>query len=335
MNYLFLDKYDECDKNLYYAQETMKAWIPLTDYEMIFEASDTATSEKISQNALTGKKSVGFIRQAINAVISVITKLVDSISDFIARITMGDDERNRLKEFERKLAEDPKLKNKKVSVKDFRKINARYDELLNKVESEIRAVKADENHSINDTVREVAEFTKNTVNAATTIVAADTALKMADSNIEMAKKLSAMLNNDKAIMANLSKQLGEKDATKFKKEIDAASKNTFLHKVKVKLFRHKYDSLKECIEGTMNAFTDIGWDTATMARRALNNEYTGKVIKATGKTIISGEKELAKKKVDEKVNKIKNSVQSKFTPKPKPPKTAGVHKPIGDFIRGK
>ena len=323
--------FDDCYKNLYYAQETMKAWIPLTDYEMIFESEDTLVSEKISQNALTGKKSVGFIRQAINAVIGVIKKLIDSITDFIARLTMSGDERSKLQAFEKMLAEDPKLKNKKVSVHDFRKISAKYDEMINKVESEIRAVKADESHSIDKITKQVSDFMKNTAEAATIIVTADVALKMADSNIEMAKSLSHILNEDKNIMENLNKHLGSKEASKFKKEIDAASKNTFLHKLKVTLFRHKYDNLKECVDGTLNAFTDLGWDTMTMAKRAWNNEYTGKIMKPAAKYGAAGAGEYVKAKAKETTQNIK----SKFTRTPKPQEPTGIHKPIGKFITGK
>jgi hypothetical protein len=139
----------------------------------------------------------------------------------------------------------------------------------------MRAVKANDEHSIDGIVKQVTDFTKNTASAATTIVAADTALKMADSNVTMAKALSKALSSETGLMEHLSKTLGTKDAVKFKKEIDAAAKNTILHRLKVTLFRHKYDSLKECVNGTFDAFTKLGWDSATMAKRALNNEYTG------------------------------------------------------------
>lgn len=324
---------DECLQNLFYAQEAMKEWIPMTEYEVIFEAAENQeTADKLAKNEETATKSVGFVRRAIDAVINMIKKLVAQIKDFVARLTMSGEERAAFDKFKQMMEEDPALKNKKVSVADFRKISSQYDELLNKIENEMRAVKANDEHSIDGIVKQVTDFTKNTASAATTIVAADTALKMADSNVTMAKALSKALSSETGLMEHLSKTLGTKDSVKFKKEIDAAAKNTILHRLKVTLFRHKYDSLKECVNGTFDAFTKLGWDSATMAKRALNNEYTGTAIKTTAKTVLKGEAELAKRDVSKKVKGMKNTVKSKF--QKKPDKT-GVNKPVGKFIFGK
>ena len=48
--------YDECFQNLYYAEEAMKDWIPVSDYEIIFEAVNPEVQNKLLKNEETGAK---------------------------------------------------------------------------------------------------------------------------------------------------------------------------------------------------------------------------------------------------------------------------------------
>ena len=332
---------DECLQNLFYAEEAMKDWIPVTEYEVLFEATISQdVKNKITQNDDTANKSVGFVRKAINAVITLISNIINSIRSFIAKFTMSGEEREAFDKFKAAMAQDPKLKNRKISVMDFRKINKAYDDLLKELEENMVAVKSNEDHPIDDITKKINTFISGTASSVTSIVGADLALKMADSNIEMAKKISQILQDESGLMKSLSNSLGKKDAVKFKKEIDAAAKNTKLHQLKVKLFRHKYDSLQDCVQGTFNAFNHLGWDTITMAKRALKNEYTGTVAKTVAKTVIKGEVELGKQKVKDKVDTAKSKVKSKvekIIPKKqeKPQRTDGEYASATDFITGK
>lgn len=340
MNTIF---FDECFENLYYAQETMKDWIQLSDYEIIFEAVSPDVQDKIFKNEETGEKSVGFIQKAINAIIALIQKVLSPIKDFIDRFTMSGAEREAYEQFKQEIAKDPKLRNRKVSVSDFRTITSNYDKMIAEVDKEIKAVKADPNRSIDETVKKVTDFISGTVSATTAIVGVDMATKIADSNIEMAKAIQNVLNEEKSIMDTLSKQLGKKDAKKFKKDIDAAAKNTALHRLKVSLFRKKYDSLQDCISGTFDAFKQISPKNFGLYNKLLKNEYTGKVIKTAGKTLVKGEVELAKQKHEEKRNAKEQKKAQKSDEKEavKEAKRDAKHakdpkyKPKEDFILGR
>ena len=91
---------DECLQNLFYAQEAMKEWIPMTDYEIIFEASENkATAEKVEKNEKTEAKTVGFVRKAIDAVIGMIKRIFGSITEFLRRCTMSGEEREAFEAF--------------------------------------------------------------------------------------------------------------------------------------------------------------------------------------------------------------------------------------------
>ena len=91
---------DECIKYLCLAQECMKDWIPMTEYEVLFEAVEkTQTADKVTQNERTATRSVGFVQKAIDAVIKLIKNLYETIVDFIDKIFMGRDERDAFAKF--------------------------------------------------------------------------------------------------------------------------------------------------------------------------------------------------------------------------------------------
>ncbi len=251
---------DECIENLIYAQESMNEWIPMTEYEVIFEASEKSDiADKVAQNEETANKSVGFVRKAINAVIALIKKLYEAIKDFIFRCTMNGEERKAFNDFKEAMSLDPSLKNKKVTVQDFRKINAEYDNLINEIDKAIRDVKSNEEHPVDHLVKKVTDFTKRTATGVSAIVAAETAVRMAESNVETAKLLRKALKDDEGIMRSLSNSLGEKDALKVKRKIDEASKRTLLYRLKAKVIGHKYESLGECIKSVISTLTHEGY----------------------------------------------------------------------------
>ena len=312
---------DECLRNLYYAQEAMKDWIPLSEYEMIFEASENPeTARKVAQNEETETKTVGFVRKAIDAVIQMIKKLYEAVKDLIDRCTMSGAEREAFNQFKETMAQDPALKNKKITVQDFRKINETYDSLINEIDQNIRSVKANADHPIDGLVEKVTGFLKGTVTSSATIVAADLALKIADSNMELAKVLKVALKEESTIMETLSKSLGKRRAEKFRKEIDAAAKNTMLHRLKVRLFRKRYDNIHEVIQGTIRAFTHAGFATKAEVKEKMRDlkqdRKDGKISKDQYKSDmrdLKNAKKDAKKEIHNSLKLDKQILDNEYT----------------------
>lgn len=326
---------DDCLQNLILAQEDMKEWIPMTEYEWIFEAvSDPVVAANAEKNEATMTKSSGHIKKAIDAVIGMIKKLASTVTDFIRRLTMKGDERAAFNSFKEQMKKDPTLKNKKITVKDFRKINAAYEEKLKEIDQEIRMVKANEKHPIDKIVKSITGFLGGTLKATGVIVGSDVAIKMAESNVTTAKVISQTLKLDESFMQELSKTLGEKDAMKYQKRVDAAAKNTILTRLKIKVLRRQYEDAQSCVDATISSLTHGGFmnPLTDMGRKFLQNEYTGKVIKTTGKTAVKGAvgavKDEAKYAIDKKVDKI-------LDPKQKRAKGTDEYKSAGEFFTGK
>ena len=312
---------DDCLQNIFYAQEAMKEWIPITEYEILFESGISKdVKDKIAKNEDTANKSTGFLQKAINAVIRLISSITYPLRELIARFSLNGEEKKAFDRYKAAMERNPKLKNRRISVLDFKKTTKNYDGMLHEIDQRIKAVDADPNHSIEDIVHKATQFLGRTAGVATVIVGTELALKMANSNVEMAQNLSNLLNNESTIMKSISNSLGNRDATRFKKKIDVAAKNTQLHQLKVKIFRQKYDSLQDCVQSISNAFKGMDWGTAlSMFSKGMKNKDTRKVIG----TVVKGEAQLGARKV-----------KKFFSRKDKDQEQTGVNAPLADFVTG-
>jgi hypothetical protein len=334
---------DECIRNIYLAQEAMKDWIPMTEYEMIYEAAtDPVMAAKAKNNAEVAEKGGSFVGKAIQAVITMINKLITSITDFVQRCTMSGEERKAFDAYREACKKDPSLKNKKITVKDFRQTQAQYEQMVKEVETEIKAVKADGNHPIDAITKKVNDFLGNAVGGVKAVFATDLGVKIAESNIQAAKVISTYLNNSKTAMQELSKSLGDKEAAKFKKRVDNASKETILNRLKIRIFHKQYESLEDCIKSTAQTLSDIpqigqliGGNKDDKMRALKAGSMANKLVKSTGvgdavapvakdvkKGIISGAKDYAKRRIVDKVKPVDDIERDE-------------HQSIVSFVRGK
>ena len=264
--------HDDCLRNLYLCQETMKDWVPMTEYEMIYEAAvDPVTAKAAEKNNAIADKSTGYIQKAIDAVKSLINKLITMVKDFIDRITLKGEEKAAFEKYRKMCAEDPSLKNKKVTVQDFRQKQQQYNELLNEVEKEIKKSEAEEGYPVDNVIKKITDKAKNIAGSTGVIMSADAAMKIAESNVQAARVLNGALNTDYGLMDKLSKALGEKDASKFKKRVGAAARNTKLTRLKIHIMRRQYDSIQDCVKSTLASVLN---PMSSVTKHLKNNEDT-------------------------------------------------------------
>lgn len=261
--------HDECIRNLFYAQETMKAWIPMTEYDVLFVAVENAdVAENVQKNEETAKKSVGFVRKAIDAILKLLKNIIKAVQELIVRCTLRGEERDAFEAIQEQMKADPALKNKKISVMDFKKINKQYEDMVSEIEKNIRMVKANEEHPVDALVSKVTDFLKGAGSKVATVVTADMALKMAKSDLGTATALQKLLENEESVLEGLSKALGKKGANAFKKDIDAAAKNSWLHRLIVRVRKQQYTSLRETITSTLRAFSASGFKSVADVKKA-------------------------------------------------------------------
>ena len=181
---------DDFIKNMIIVEEEANKIVPLTDYEIIFEAFGKK-NEKVIDVMKNNEESMAASKKGLKNIIDIISKLIstilDSIQEFFSSLTIGGDEKARLKEFRKQMEADPSLRNKKVTIRDFREIEKEYNALEKEIEDEIRRTKNDEDRPTDRLINKITGFLKKSGKATTKIVTAETALKYAESNQNAAR----------------------------------------------------------------------------------------------------------------------------------------------------
>lgn len=310
--------------------------LPIDDYESIFEAEDPVVAEKNKRIEKAQDRSQSGVSKIISAVKKMITNLIDSIKDFFDRLGLKGDEKAQFEAYRKQMAENPALKNKRITVKDFRAVNQQYEALIADVERDIRAERNGEEHPIDAKIHEYETRLKNIGLAQGSIVAADVAIKMAESNVNVAKTIQTALRRDNGIMDQLVTSLGAKEAGKVKKTIDAAARNSILTRLKVKIRGRQYHDAEECISATITELKNGGFANpfTFLGRNQLNNQYTKGYTRAAIKSGVVGAKDAA---VDTVKKKGGDFVHKLFTGKSKTEKKRdqdAEYSSLGDFMLG-
>lgn len=316
--------------------ELYKRCLPIDEYSLIFETEDPVIAEKNKRIEKAQNRSQSGVSKIISAVKKMITNLIDSIKDFFDRLGLKGDEKAQFEAYRKQMAENPALKNKRITVKDFRAVNQQYEALIADVERDIRAERDGDQHPIDAKIHEYEERLKNIGLAQGSIVAADVAIKMAESNVNVAKMIQTALRKDNGLMNQLVASLGAKEAGKVKKTIDAAAKNSIFTRLKVKIRGRQYHDAEECINATITELKNGGFANpfTFLGRNQLNNQYTKGYTRAAIKSGAAG----AKDAVGDTVNKKgADFVHKLFTGKSKTEKKRNQdaeYTAAGDFLFG-
>lgn len=273
-------------------EETMKEWIEIDEYSILFESTSDPVVNAQMKNEEIADRSTNIVVRAIKGVIRMITSFIESITNFFAELTMSGDERAVFNNLREQIKNNPALKNKKFTVKDFRKIGKDYDTILSNIDKELVKAKADDKYGLDKIISDAKDFLGKTLTTSSVIVTSDVAIKMAESDQNIAKGINLILKNDKKTMSELEKSLGKKETKNFKKRINSAAKFSTLTQLKIKILRRKYDTLEDCVKSTISDLSKGGFMNpfTRMGKLFRSNEDTKQVVKAAEKASIAAGK---------------------------------------------
>ena len=278
-------------ESMYELKVLLEEYHELTPYQLIYEAKKPDVSKQMQKNANIQTKSEGVIMKAIHAVQKIIKNVISSIQNFFDELFMGKDEKALYEEMQKSLRQNPELKNKKITVKDFRTISQQYDTMINELETEIRNCAANHRPPAQELLDKVTNFLKEGLSAASAILGTEVCVKAARSNLGMAKLIKKQLNDQSIIMEQLIKTLGEDEAKKFKKEITKDARLIGAHRLLVSLFSKKYENLRECITDTLGQLNEVShgkiFGNFGLIKRFLGNKTFKPVVKEVGKVAAS------------------------------------------------
>lgn len=286
-----------------------------TEYEIIYEANKPDVSKQMQKNANIKTESGGIIKRAIQAIQKIISNVISSIQNFFDELTMGKDERAAFEQFQQEIRNHPEFAKKKITVKDFRTISKKYDDMIAEVQGEIKTCMATNKPPSQELYEKGMNFLKSGVTATGAILLTEVAVKAARSNLGMAQLIKKQLNDENIIMKKLNETLGEKEAKKFKKEISKDAKLIGFHRLLVNLFAKKYDSLKDCITDTFSQVHELSqgkiFGNLGIIKKIYQNKTLGPAVKTAGKVAVKFKAAQGVDKVKEKAEKVKQTVANK------------------------
>ena len=331
---------DDCLQALYEAELSMADYVELTSYQTIFEADDPKVQAQQETNAEAQGKTENALIRAVKAVKAMISSLINAIADFLRKLTMSSEERKSFDEFKAACASDPSLKDKKITVQDYRNVMAQYDAMIKQLEEGMRNAENMKESKFKELMKNATDCFSQTVKSTGMIVTADAALKMAQSNISVAKIINKGLKSDLGLMETLERELGSaKAAKKYQKKIAGCSRKISLQRLIVKFKKKEYDCAKDAcaaaIKDLKSVVTGRVWKNVSMTKHLIDNENTGKVIK-TAANAGKGAIKIGAKGASMAVKEIINDKrEEKRKEKEKNKRNKTINKSASDFIMGR
>lgn len=249
---------DDCLYYLIEGQKCINAYKEIDSFLEIFEADNPEVQATADNNAKAGTGAVSNLKKAATAVLNMIRKIIDSIVDFFQKRTMDTQEREAYEKFKEAAKQDPSLKNKKITVKDFRALTKEYDALLKEVEEQERLVAAGKEGDFDALTKKITTFCGNAAKGVAVSVSAEAALRMASSSREIADKMYKQLKNDEKLQQEMINTIGAKETKKLEKDMKSLS-SKFYPMVALKRWKMKMAGTyaKSCEEAVASTFQDV------------------------------------------------------------------------------
>lgn len=242
---------------------------PLDDFTEIFEADNPEVQQQVENND-KAKKGVGdHIKGMINAIINTLKNIASSITNFFRKLKMSGDERKAYEDFKAKAANDPKLRNMKVTVKNYKEIQADYERIIKEAEAADKAIASGQRNECQKLLDDMKNFTAGLGKTVGTSYAMEVALRQAAANKRDAQKIQTFLSIDMGICNEILENVGEKNYNKFMKDIDTLAKRNSLRatlmRAKMNMHQAYSNDLMENCKKVWGDLTDIGTGGATAA----------------------------------------------------------------------
>lgn len=297
---------DECLTELYEAGKCIDMIKEIDPYSEIFEASNEDVKTAIDNNEKAKSGAVTHLRNAAKAVLNMIQNLITSIREFIAKRKMDADERKLYDAFKEACKKDPSLKNKKITVTDFRKVNEEYQKILKDVEDMDKKIAEGKVTDATDFMNSITDRIKGMSNGFTTAVTCEVAIKLASSSREISSIMLNHLENDEKLQKVLIDNIGEKETKNFEKDLKSLSKRISFKRWWMTKNGQCATSAKDAINKTITQIkeicksgeniakttVDLDVDASTETKDRIVN--TGRYIKKHKDTLVKDGKNIVK-----------------------------------------
>lgn len=279
------------------------------------------------ESSSDGKKD-GIIQKAIN----LIKKILSTVKEMIVKISKNIDQKIRYgalskskkeeyNRFCKFVEQNPEIKQKKISVKDWQRIYREYDIIEKNIVTMMNDDKVDAD-GLTLKTHELFNNFNDLLNSGSAVITVETAMTLAKKSPEMARLMQETLLKNQDVVKNIESQLGQKEVTRLQNKVNKLAKEAQGCKLLTALYAKKEKSISECMTELMDSFKDLDTvkgkvkfaiqhaDVARTASKAyIKNEDTRKAVK----TAVGMKKDFDKSLSDK--NSILGTVSEFINPK--------------------
>lgn len=215
----FMLALEECGRDIEALDSQITEYNIHDVYNSLFEEKSASVKTQLVKNNKT-KESGGIINGIGNIakkLIDAIKNIIDSMVNFIQTLTLSGQEKVQYEAFVKKCSEHPKLKDKKITVMDYKKYYGDYKLLLAEVKRAEKDILSGKSVELDAIEGKVKKFIAGGASGVLASVGIGTALRYASSS----KQISAMINKelqDPLVMDTLKSAVGEKEANRLFKD---------------------------------------------------------------------------------------------------------------------
>lgn len=291
-NVIMSDFEDMIKTSTAYMMESVRVLSDVThvsSYDSLFNMDDEYVKEaEGAENAAT-EKSRNWLIKAFTTIKNALAKMFSGIKDFIDRMFLSKEEKEKLEKLEDLIKQNPEMANTKITVKDYRKIYSEIDKMYAELEQAAREVEANKDKPVDKLLKRVGEFLGKNVNVVGTAVTADTAMKLMAHDRGLASQIAFALNRNGTVMTQLIDTLGKEDAEKYRKKANMYAKKHSIFAAMSRLTKKKYDTVEDALKSTMSSLsTQIPLGTGTVGKAMKNNHDTNITRKSVNKGAAKG-----------------------------------------------
>ena len=210
-----------------------------------FESGDDSTPDQSFIH-----RAIESTKKAIKSLIEAIQGIIEKFTDFVKYLFMSPEDKARFNELRKMVREDPELAGIKVSIRMWKEYEKAYEEALKKAEAESKGSRSSEVldtiiGAVEDEIAALGPMIQEVGARGVTSVTLQMAVDLADQNVIVAKGIKAALDAEVVELKNIEDSLGADKAEKFRKDIETAARNTWFHRAKVRIFKHKTNTFSK------------------------------------------------------------------------------------------
>lgn len=205
----------------------------------------------------------GFIASAFEKLKALIKNLINTISTAIQRLTnkiryglLSKESKQKYDDFLQFMKDNPQVKKKSITVKDWKKLNSEYD----KIEKNIVYMMKSDQVDANGMTLKTKDMIKNLsalATSSTAVLTVDMALALARKSTDNAKFIQSALNNNQSALKLIEDELGKAEAQRLQNKVNKLTKESVGRKLLTELGLRKEKDLSTSMDEIVNSLSKL------------------------------------------------------------------------------